>query len=235
MFEIQISILDREKKKDMRGNIPSGSRYSLARVCGVDEFCQCRSVGGIGHRAQGLPVLQRRGIVGLGVEKERHPDLGTAAGEDGVLNHSRFRILDLVLVLIRHQGIDDRSELVGSVRRQTGPDTLWLRNGVEIEAGDDAEVVSSTLQRLEEIPVLLRRCGDDLAAGEDDLEALDGVARHAVRGGVERVSAAGEQSRNTDYGYTAADCSEAVGLKELVNADPSVAGADGHDLLCLVE
>ena len=97
------------------------------------------------------------------------------------LNRSRVLIIRIHIREFR-ESFDGLGSLGDGVDDLSAPDVIQ-GHGFEVEAGDDAEVIGSAFQGLEEVGVFLGIGVDGLGGGEDDLEVLDVVADEAVAGG----------------------------------------------------
>lgn len=77
------------------------------------------------------------------------------------------------------ESLDLRGELIGKVEGRTSPEWPLLECS-HVEPSDHAEIVSTTLQCLEEVRILFRVRIDDLARGQNDLVVHYVVANEAL-------------------------------------------------------
>ena len=112
------------------------------------------------------------------------------------------------------------------IGRQIRPQEALLE-GLVVEAGDDAEVVGAAAQRKEEIRVLLLAGRDDGAAGQHNLERVDGVAGPALLGPQVRDAAASGEPSHANAGNAATGDGQVQGVEDGVDEIPGRAAADG--------
>ena len=118
---------------------------------------------------------------------------------------------------------------LGRVHHEAAEDLGPDRVQRELDRGDDAEVAAAAAQRPEQLGMLVGGRADLVAAGGDELDGEDVVAREAVLALEPAGAAAEREARHAGAGDAAADGREAVRLRGGVELGPRQAGARPHD------
>lgn len=168
----------------------------------------------------------------LAMDKVGLGEIGLASsGPDVGQDNSRIRIRCVVDVVLDKR-INHAWELaVGSdVATVSSPEVAtWV--GVELERGNDSEIVATTAKGLVHIWVALLVDIADGSVGKDNLVGDNVVAGESVLAGEVRHASSDEESTDTNIPITSTKDADASSVSDLVDLTPLVSWADGHGLL----